>query len=58
MLIGEAKYWWDITRRLLKWGWVRGRIIITWEVFKTKVLEKYFPNNVRRAKEIKFMQLK
>jgi len=54
MLIGEAKYWWDGTRRLLEGG----RIIITWDVFKTKFLEKYFPNDVRRAKEIEFMQLK
>jgi len=27
-------------------------------VFKTKFLEKYFPNDVRREKEIAFMQLK
>jgi len=27
-------------------------------VFKTKFLEKYFSNDVRRAKEIEFMQLK
>jgi len=39
MLIGEAQYWWDSTRRLLE----RGRIIITWEVFRKKILEKYFP---------------
>jgi len=53
MLIGEPKYWWDSTRRLLEGG----RIIITWEVFRTRFLEKYFPN-VRRTKEIEFMQLK
>nr|KYP45643.1 hypothetical protein KK1_032812 [Cajanus cajan] len=54
MLVGEAKYWWDSTRRLLE----RGGIIITWEVFRAKFFEKYYPNDVRRAKEIKFMQLK
>ncbi|XP_027922885.1 uncharacterized protein LOC114180793 [Vigna unguiculata] len=54
MLIGEAEYWWDGTRRLLEGG----RIIITWDVFRTRFLEKYFPNDVRRAKEIEFMQLK
>ena len=54
MLVGEAEYWWDGTRRLLEGG----RIIITWDVFRTKFLEKYFPNDVRRAKEIEFMQLK
>jgi len=47
MLIGEVEYWWDGTRRLLEGG----RIIITWDVFRTNFLEKYFPNDVRRAKE-------
>nr|KYP51237.1 hypothetical protein KK1_026921 [Cajanus cajan] len=54
MLVGEAKYWWDSTRRLLE----AGGIIITWEVFRAKFFEKYFPNDVRRAKKIEFMQLK
>jgi len=54
MLIGEVEYWWDGIKRLLEGG----RIIITWDVFRTKFLEKYFPNDVRRAKEIEFMQLK
>jgi len=54
MLIGEAKYWWDGIRRLLKGG----RTIITWDVFRIKFLEKYFPNDVMRAKEIEFMQMK
>jgi len=38
---------------LENWG-----ININWEVFKTKFLEKYFPNDVRRTKEIEFMELK
>jgi len=54
MLIGEAEYWWEGSRRLLEGG----TIIITCDVFRTKFLEKYFPNDVRRAKEIEFMQLK
>jgi len=54
MLIGEAEYWWDNTRKLSK----NGGININWEVFKTKFLEKYFPNDVRRTKEIEFMQFK
>jgi len=32
-------------------------ININWKVFKTKFLKKYFPNDVRRTKEIEFMQL-
>nr|KYP51943.1 hypothetical protein KK1_026153 [Cajanus cajan]KYP55778.1 hypothetical protein KK1_002003 [Cajanus cajan] len=54
MLVGEAEYWWDSTRRLLEGG----RIIITGEVFRAKLFEKYFPNDVRKAKEIEFIQLK
>jgi len=54
MLIGEAKYWWDSNMRLLE----RNIIIITSEVFKARFLEKYFPIDMRRAKEMKFMQLK
>nr|KYP32923.1 hypothetical protein KK1_046284 [Cajanus cajan] len=54
MLVGEAEYWWDGTRRLLEGG----GIIITWEVFRAKIFEKYFPNDVKRAKEIEFIQLK
>jgi len=38
MLIGEAKYWWDNTRKLLE----NGGININWEVFKTKFLKKIF----------------
>nr|KYP73770.1 Transposon Ty3-I Gag-Pol polyprotein [Cajanus cajan] len=54
MLVGEAEYWWDSTRRLLEGG----GIIITWEVFRAKFFEEYFPNDVKGAKEIEFMQLK
>ena len=54
ILIGEAEYWWDNTKKLLE----NGGININWEMFKTKFLEKYFPNDVRRAKEIEFMKLK
>ncbi|KAL2334875.1 hypothetical protein Fmac_016088 [Flemingia macrophylla] len=54
MLVGEAENWWDNTKRLLEGQGV----MITWDIFRTKFLEKYFPNDVRREKEIEFMQLK
>jgi len=54
MLIGESEYWWDNIQTLLEGG----EITITWEIFRTKFLGKYFPDDVRRAKEIKLMQLK
>ena len=31
--------------------------IVTWESFKVRFLEEYFPNSVRYAKEVEFMQL-
>lgn len=49
MLVDEAKYWWDSTRRLLE---VVG-VEVTQEVFKNKFVVKYFPDDVKRAKEIK-----
>lgn len=30
----------------------------TWKVFRTKFLVKYFPTNVRHAKEMEFLQLR
>lgn len=54
MLTGDAEYWWRGARRLLE---AEGREI-TWEIFRTTFLEKYFPTNVRHAKEMEFLQLK
>jgi len=31
---------------------------ITWEVFKQKFLEKYFPEDIRRRKEVEFLNLR
>lgn len=54
MLMGNAEYWWQGTRRLLE---AEGREI-TWEVFRTRFLERYFPTSVRYAKEMEFLQLR
>lgn len=54
MLVREAEYWWRATRQLLE---AEGREI-TWEVFRGRFLEKYFPTDVRHAKEMEFLQLK
>lgn len=34
-----------------------GGEVITWVLFKNKFYANYFPNSVRHAKEIEFMQL-
>lgn len=54
MLIGEAEYWWKATRQLLE---AEGQEM-TWELFRSKFLEKYFPLDVRHAREREFLQLK
>ncbi|XP_052732468.1 uncharacterized protein LOC128196258 [Vigna angularis] len=52
-LFGEAIHWWDNMKLVLQ----EGGEIITWEVFKNKFYAEYFPDNVRYAKEVEFLQL-
>lgn len=54
MLVGNAECWWQGTCQLLE---AEGREI-TWEVFRTRFLERYFPASVRYAKEMEFLQLR
>jgi len=53
MLIGEAKHWWISMKSIMD---ERGEPV-TWEAFREKFLSEYFPNNVRYAKEVEFLQL-
>lgn len=53
MLIGETSHWWGSMKMLLESG---GKTI-TQEIFKKKFYAKYFPNSVRFAKEVEFLQL-
>ncbi|XP_052730550.1 uncharacterized protein LOC128195881 [Vigna angularis] len=52
-LFGEKVHWWDNMKLVLK----EGGEIITWEVFKNKFYVEYFPDSVRYAKEVEFLQL-
>lgn len=54
MLVEEVEYWWDNARQRLE----NASTEITWENFKAKFLEEYFPTNVRSKKEIEFLELK
>lgn len=54
MLSEEAKDWWDNTRQRME---VAGTEV-TWTVFKTAFLEKYFSADARCKKEIEFLELK
>jgi len=53
MLTGEAEHWWTSTKSILE----ERREPVTWEAFWGKFLSEYFPDSVRYAKEVEFLQL-
>ncbi|XP_052728076.1 uncharacterized protein LOC108327056 isoform X2 [Vigna angularis] len=53
LLIGEAGHWWNSVKMILE----RRETPITWELFRTKFYTEYFPNSVRFAKEVEFLEL-
>ncbi|XP_052726212.1 uncharacterized protein LOC128194685 [Vigna angularis] len=53
LLTGEASHWWSSVRAIL----TDAQQPITWEVFRNKFYEEYFPDSVRFAKEVEFLQL-
>ena len=53
MLAEEAEHWWDNTRRRLE---IAGTAV-SWNLFKDRFLEKYFPVGVRDKKELEFISL-
>jgi len=53
LLAGEVVHWWSILKMMLE----DSREPITWDLFKKKFYVEYFPNSVRYAKEVEFLQL-
>ncbi|XP_052733512.1 uncharacterized protein LOC128196492 [Vigna angularis] len=53
LLTGEASHWWSSMKMLL----TEAQSPISWEVFRAKFYEEYFPDSVRFAKEVEFLQL-
>ncbi|XP_047155810.1 uncharacterized protein LOC124826898 [Vigna umbellata] len=53
LLTEEASHWWASMRAIL----TDAQNPITWEVFRSKFYEEYFPDSVRFAKEVEFLQL-
>jgi len=53
MLTGEAEHWWISTKSIME---ERGEPV-TWKAFKGKFLSEYFPNSVKYANEVEFLQL-
>ena len=54
MLVEEAENRWRFTKQQLEYEEKQ----ITWEIFKQKFLEKYFPEDLRRRKEVEFLNLR
>ncbi|XP_014498271.1 uncharacterized protein LOC106759558 [Vigna radiata var. radiata] len=53
LLTGEARHWWSNMKMLLE----DSNTHISWEDFKDKFYEEYYPDIVRFAKEVEFLQL-
>ena len=53
MLTGEAEHWWSSTRSILE----ERDDPVTWETFRERFLSEYFPDSIRYAKEVEFLQL-
>ncbi|XP_047170938.1 uncharacterized protein LOC124839232, partial [Vigna umbellata] len=53
LLTGEASHWGTSMKAIL----ADAHSPISWEVFRSKFYEEYFPDSVRFAKEVEFLQL-
>ncbi|XP_052724130.1 uncharacterized protein LOC128193964 [Vigna angularis] len=53
LLTGEAGHWWSNVKMILEGS----ETPITWELFKAKFYTEYFPDSVRFAKEVEFLEL-
>ena len=53
LLAGEVVHWWSSMKMMLE----DSQETITWELFKKKFYAEYFPDSVRYAKEVEFLQL-
>ncbi|XP_027912926.1 uncharacterized protein LOC114172953 [Vigna unguiculata] len=53
MLTGEAEHWWASMKLVME----ERHEDITWRAFKKRFLSEYFPDSVRYAKEVEFLQL-
>ncbi|KAF1883353.1 hypothetical protein Lal_00042235 [Lupinus albus] len=53
MMAKEAENWWEMTRRQME----DEGTVVTWDAFKGKFFQKYFPADLRRKKEMEFLRL-
>ena len=52
-LEGDANHWWNNTEIILE----AQNILVTWEVFKERFNEKYFPRSIRDDREAEFLKV-
>ncbi|KAF1862652.1 hypothetical protein Lal_00013413 [Lupinus albus] len=53
MLVTEGENWWEFTTRQMEME----ELLISWSTFKAKFLQKYFPADLKREKEMEFLKL-
>ncbi|XP_027186819.1 uncharacterized protein [Cicer arietinum] len=53
LMIGEAEYWWRGAKKMME----ANHEELTWEAFKNKFLEKYFPKSARAENEAQILKL-
>ena len=53
MLTGDAEHWWISMKSIMD----ERQEPVTWEVFRRKFLSEYFPDSVKYAKKVEFLQL-
>ncbi|XP_027905803.1 uncharacterized protein LOC114165359 [Vigna unguiculata] len=53
LLVADAEYWWQGMQQLMQ---TRGEQV-TWTAFRTRFLEKYFPDSARHEREAEFLTL-
>ncbi|XP_027922857.1 uncharacterized protein LOC114180763 [Vigna unguiculata] len=53
LLVADAEYWWQGMQQLMQTHEEQ----VTWTIFRTRFLEKYFPDSVRHEREAEFLTL-
>jgi len=53
LLVAEAEYWWQGMQQLMQTREEQ----VTWTAFRTRFLEKYFPDSARHEREAEFLTL-
>jgi len=51
LLVADVEYWWQGMQQLMQ----TRKKQVTWTTFRTRFLEKYFPDNAKHKREAKFL---